>query len=247
MRIASAGTELCPRHDVRMTAAAALADLAALLADRTRAQFCLALLDGRAWAASELAALAGVRPPTASEHLTRLVEGGLLTERRSGRHRYVQLTSPEVAQLVEDLAARAAPPAARPIGLRAVSASAALANGRTCYDHLAGRLGVAITDALTARGLLDRAGGFAMSPAGLIWLRDELGFAPRTSRRPLARDCLDWTERRSHLGGQAGAHIKTVLQDRGWIAPRGTGRAVRLTPAGASALRDLLGVELPAA
>lgn len=229
-----------------MTAAAALADLAGLLADRTRAQFCLALLDGRAWTAGELAALAGVRPPTASEHLTKLVEGGLLVDLRQGRHRYVRLASPEVAQLVEDIAARAAPPAARPIGLKAVSASAALASGRTCYDHLAGRLGVAITDALAERGLLERTAGFALSPLGLGWLRDELGFAPRASRRPLARECLDWTERRPHLGGQAGAHIRDVLGERGWTAPRGTGRAVRLTSDGAVALRELLGVDLRA-
>lgn len=230
-----------------MTAAAALADLAGLLADRTRAQFCLALLDGRSWTAGELAALADVRPPTASEHLTKLVDGGLLVEQRQGRHRYVRLASPEVAQLVEDIAAHGMPQVARPIGLKAVSASAALASGRTCYDHLAGRLGVTITDALVERGMLDGTAGFALSPMGLAWLRAELGFEPRASRRPLARECLDWTERRPHLGGQAGAHIRDVFRDRGWTVPRGTGRAVRLTADGAVALRELLGVDPPAA
>ncbi|MFC4944702.1 ArsR/SmtB family transcription factor [Pseudonocardia sp. GCM10023141] len=227
-----------------MSAATALADLASLLADRTRARFCLALLDGRAWTAGELADLAGVRPPTASEHLGKLVAGGLLAEERQGRHRYVRLASAEVAHLVEALAAHAAPQAERPVGLRAVHASAALAGGRTCYDHLAGRLGVGITDALVDRRLLVRDGGFALSAAGLAWMRSELGFEPARSRRPVARDCLDWTERRTHLGGQAGAHIRTVLQERGWTRRRGDGRAVRLTEAGAAGLRSLLDLEM---
>lgn len=223
---------------------AALADLAALLADRTRAEFCMALLDGRAWTAGELAAHAGVAPSTASEHLGRLVAGGLLVEHRQGRHRYVQLASPEVAQLVEDLAAHAAPHASGSVGLRAVRASAALARARTCYDHLAGRLGVAITDALTRRGLLDVDGGFGLTGDGLAWFRVELGFAPARSHRPVARGCLDWTERRLHLAGQAGAHLRERFERNGWIARRGGGRAVSLTPSGTQALGDLLGLVL---
>ena len=222
--------------------AAALADLAALLADRTRARFCVALLDGRAWTASELAGLAGVAPSTASEHLGRLVSGGLLVERRQGRHRYVQLASPQVAQLVEDLAAYAAPPDEAPVGLRAVRAAAALADARTCYDHLAGRLGVTITDALAERGLLALAGGFGLTAAGLDWFRTELGFVPARSRRPVARPCLDWTERRAHLAGQAGAHMCSQLERNGWIARRRAGRAVHVTAVGATALHDLLGI-----
>ncbi|OZM81512.1 helix-turn-helix transcriptional regulator [Pseudonocardia sp. MH-G8] len=222
--------------------AVALAELAALLADRTRARFCVALLDGRAWTASELAGVAGVAPSTASEHLGRLVAGGLLVERRQGRHRYVQLASPQVAQLVEDMAAFATPAQAAPVGLRAVRAAAALAEARTCYDHLAGRLGVAITDSLGARGLLDRAGGFALTSTGLDWFATELGFVPARSRRPVARPCLDWTERRSHLAGQAGAHLCAQLERNGWITRREGDRAVRRTAAGETALHDLLGV-----
>ncbi len=151
---------------------AGLARLAGLLADRTRAAFCLALLDGRAWTAGELAAYARVAPSSASEHLTRLTEGGLLVERRQGRHRYVQLASPRVAELLEVLTAHLDPPAAPPRGLRAVNASAALARGRTCYDHLAGRLGVALTDAMTERGLLDQDGGFALTGTGRTWFAE---------------------------------------------------------------------------
>ncbi|GIJ62756.1 helix-turn-helix domain-containing protein [Virgisporangium aurantiacum] len=226
--------------------AQALAGLAGLLADRTRAAFCLALLDGRAWTAGELARVAGVAAPTASEHINRLHAGGLVTERRQGRHRYVELAGPAVARLVEDLLAATAP-AEPPRTLRGVNAAAALARGRTCYDHLAGRLGVAVTDALASRKLLDPTGGLSLTPAGREWLTIELGVAPERLRgsRPLTRECLDWTERRPHLAGLAGALIAETFLRRGWIARVGSGRAVRVTRPGAVALCDLLGVDLP--
>ncbi|MFJ9414632.1 ArsR/SmtB family transcription factor [Streptomyces sp. NPDC101227] len=229
---------------------AELARLAALLADRTRAAFCLALLDGRAWTAGELAAYAQVAPSTASEHLTRLTEGGLLAEWHQGRHRYVRLASPRVAELLESLVAHLDPPTTPPRGLRAASASAALARGRTCYDHLAGRLGVAITDAMTGRGLVDQDGGFALTDAGREWFADGLGIeaaALRSGRRPQARGCLDWTERRPHLAGTAGARLCDRLLERHWVRRIGSGRAVRLTPDGARALHDLLGIDDAAA
>ncbi|MFE9693579.1 ArsR/SmtB family transcription factor [Micromonospora sp. NPDC005806] len=221
----------------------AMAGLAALLADRTRAGFCLALLDGRAWTAGELARAAGVAPSTASDHLTRLVQGGLLVEERQGRHRYVRLAGPSAAQLIEDLAGHAPAPPAPPRTLRAASAGAALAYARTCYDHLAGRLGVLLHDALLDRGVLDRTGGLAVTPDGMAWLA-ELGVpveALRAARRPLVRDCLDWTERRPHLAGALGAALCRRFLDLGWTA-RGTGRAVRLTPAGRPALAAALGL-----
>ncbi len=223
-----------------------LAELAALVADRTRAAFCLALLDGRAWTAGELAAHAGVAASTASEHLGRLVAGGLLVERRQGRHRYVELAGPRVADLLETLVAHTEPAAERPRTLRAANASAALARGRTCYDHLAGRLGVTITDAMTRNGLLDRTGGFALTARGTAWLTSELRVDPavlRSSRRPAARACLDWTERRSHLAGTAGAALCRRFLDDGWVTRVRGGRAVRVSPAGGEALRDLLGVD----
>ncbi|GAB2605960.1 winged helix-turn-helix domain-containing protein [Streptomyces capparidis] len=221
-----------------------LARLAALLADETRARFCLALLDGRAWTAGELARAAGVSPSTASEHLTRLVAGGLLAEERQGRHRYLRLADDRVAQLVEDLAAHAAPAAVPPRGLRQVSADAAMARARTCYDHLAGRLGVAVTDALLRRGLIQQDTGFAVTAAGLDWFR-EVGAelrAPAGSRRPLARPCLDWTERRPHLAGVAGAALCRRFLDGGWCVRVGGRRALRVTADGREALRHLLGV-----
>lgn len=221
-----------------------LAALAALLADETRASFCLALLDGRAWTAGELARYASVAPSTASEHLGKLVAGGLLTEERQGRHRYLRLADERTAHLVEDLAAQAAPgDGERPRTLRAASTSSALARGRTCYDHLAGRIGIAIADAMTVRGLLRQDTGFALTDAGLGWF-GELGIRlDRGTRRPLVRGCLDWTERRPHLAGTAGAALCRHALDTGWCVRIGSGRAVKATADGERALHELLGIE----
>ncbi|WP_406112734.1 ArsR/SmtB family transcription factor [Kitasatospora purpeofusca] len=238
-----------------------LARLAALLADPTRAAFCTALLDGRAWTAGELARHAGVAPSTASEHLSRLIGGGLLAEERQGRHRYVRLAGPEVATLIEDLSSFA-PPAGTPGGPTAVGSPAprslrestrlsAEARARTCYDHLAGRLGVTVGDAVLARGLVTEEDGPTLTALGRTWLTG-LGaeLPPRAGRagaRPVVRTCLDWTERRNHLGGAFGALLCRTALDRDWVQRIGSGRALRVTPDGERALRELLGVEpLPA-
>ncbi|MFD3532582.1 ArsR/SmtB family transcription factor [Streptomyces sp. NPDC058664] len=224
-------------------AASDLAALAALLADETRAAFLLALLDGRAWTAGELARHAGVAPSTASEHLGRLVSGGMLTEERQGRHRYVRLADPGVAHLVEDLAARSEPAAsAPPRSLRAANAGRAMARGRTCYDHLAGRLGIAVTEAMTARGLLRQDTGFALTDRGLAWFEDLGVPLVRRGRRPVARGCLDWTERRPHLAGIAGAALCRHALDAGWCVRIGSERAVKVTEEGESALYATLGI-----
>ncbi|MGW7165714.1 ArsR/SmtB family transcription factor [Streptomyces sp. NPDC054884] len=263
--------------------AAGLAALAGLVADETRASCLLALLDGRAWTAGELARHAGVAASTLSEHLGKLVAGGLLTEERQGRHRYVRLAGTRVAQLLEDLAAQVAPdPAHRPRGLRAATAGSAMARGRTCYDHLAGRLGIAVTDALAARRLItpaptpppparrprpdapagapptggdpspgdpspgERSTGFALTAAGMRWFEDCGIVLDLATRRPLARACLDWTERRPHLAGAAGAALCRHALDTGWCVRIGSERAVKVTAQGERALAELLGVE-PAA
>ncbi|NGO13299.1 winged helix-turn-helix transcriptional regulator [Streptomyces sp. HC44] len=220
-----------------------LAALAGLIADETRAAFLLALLDGRAWTAGELARYGGVAASTASEHLGKLVAGGLLAEERQGRHRYVRLADARVAQLIEDLAAHVAPSAGRPRGLRESSAGSAMARGRTCYDHLAGRLGIAITNALTALGLLRQHAGFALTDDGLAWFDDHGIPLVRTGRRPLARACLDWTERRPHLAGVAGATLCRHALDAGWCVRIGSERAVKVTDKGEQAFAELLGIE----
>ncbi|TXS45737.1 ArsR family transcriptional regulator [Streptomyces sp. uw30] len=227
--------------------ASLLARLAGLIADETRAACLLALLDGRAWTAGELARHAGVAASTLSEHLGKLVAGGLLAEDRQGRHRYVRLADARVAQLVEDLTAQVAPGAdRRPRNLRESSAGSAMARGRTCYDHLAGRLGIAVTDALTSRGLLRQDTGFALTDTGLGWF-DSAGIPlDRGSRRPLARACLDWTERRPHLAGVAGAALCRHTLDAGWCVRIGSERAVKVTASGERALLEMLGIEVGA-
>lgn len=221
-----------------------LAETAALFADRTRAAFCEALLDGRAWTSGELARHAGVTASTASEQISRLVAGGLLAEERQGRHRYVRLAGPEAAALTEALAGYA-PGTPRPRTLRASVRQDAEARARTCYDHLAGRLGVALADAMAARGLVDTGSGTAVTPAGRGWLADTLDFRqPAGARRPLVRTCLDWTERRSHLAGALGAALCAASLDRGWVRRVGSGRAVKVTPEGSTAYAELLGVEV---
>jgi hypothetical protein len=212
---------------------------------------CLALLDGRAWTVGELARHAGIAPSTASQHVATLIGGGLLSGVQQGRHHYVRLAGPATAELIEDLAEYAAPgpPAPTESGrsLRAVRASEAMRKARTCYDHLAGRLGVRITDALTDARLLDQAGGFALTPAGVDWLDAAMGVdvaALRAGRRPLVRSCLDWTERRPHLGGAVGAALCGRFLTEGWVSRVSGSRAVRVTAEGAAAMHKMEGIDL---
>jgi DNA-binding transcriptional ArsR family regulator len=218
-----------------------LAEFACLFSDRTRAGFLLTLLDGRARTAGELARSEGVAPSTATDHLNRLVSSGLLTEERQGRHRYVRLADARTANLVEEMQAFAAPSKPTVRTLRESSAYQAMARARTCYDHLAGRLGVDVYDHLGSRGLIDQAGGLSLTDAGRAWLADFGVDVDRMRRgdRQEARDCLDWTERRPHLAGAAGAALLTRLFDLGWIERIGSGRAVRVTTVGTSGFADL--------
>lgn len=218
--------------------------IAALLADPTRATFCTALLDGRAWTASELARHAGVSPSTASEHLTRLISGGLLAGERQGRHRYVRLANPAAAALIEDLASYA-PDAPAPRSLRESARTGAEARARTCYDHLAGTLGVALTDAMTDRGFLTHDQGLAITEAGLASLTEAgVDLTSRSRSRPMVRPCLDWTERRIHLAGVVGAALCDWALGRRFVEPIGSGRALRVTPAGRTAFHEFCGAEV---
>ncbi|MEU8816891.1 winged helix-turn-helix domain-containing protein [Actinoplanes sp. NPDC048796] len=227
-----------------MDDASSLAAWAALLADRTRAAFCLALMDGRAWTVGELARHAGVAMSTASEHAGRLVTGGLLTEHRQGRHRYLALATPEVATLIETVTAATDQ---RPSPVRSLSAAHRgrnLAYARTCYDHLAGTVGVALADGMTATGMLTRQNGLSLTPAGRTRLT-ALGVTLDTpGRRPLLRDCLDWTERRPHLAGTTGAALLRHALAAAWLIRIGTGRALRLTERGHTAFTTHFGAVL---
>ncbi|GHF75947.1 DNA-binding transcriptional ArsR family regulator [Amycolatopsis bartoniae] len=202
-----------------------LAEVAAVLAEPSRAAMCLALLDGRAWTVGELAKAAGVGPSTASEHVTRLREAGFVTGAKQGRHSYVRLAGPRVAELIEHLAQHAEQRPAR--GLKESLRVQRLAFARTCYDHLAGTLGVALRDGLVRAGLVDVQAGLTLTSRGREVLA-ELGVpVPEAGRRPLLRDCLDWTERRDHFGGALPAALLDHALGEGWVV-REPHRAIRL-------------------
>lgn len=190
-----------------MSDAASLSRIASLIGDPSRSRMLLALLGGQARTASELALDAEVSPSTASSHLARLTEAGLLQVVRQGRHRYFRLAGAEVAAVLETLLGAVAAPAARRTG----PADAALRRARVCYDHLAGELAVEWLEAMRASGCLQAAIGqeLALTEAGLAWCGNA-GIdvaALRQARRPLCRGCLDWSERRDHLAGSLGAAV----------------------------------------
>ncbi|MFB6988733.1 ArsR/SmtB family transcription factor [Streptomyces sp. NPDC056178] len=218
-----------------------LAGVAKLLADGTRAAFCLALLDGRAWTANELARYASIAPSTATSHLNLLVNGGLLVEERHGRHRYVRVADRRVVELIESLAALAPQHSARPRSLAASGRQQALARARLCYDHLAGTVALAITDAMVERGLLEWGPEPGLTGKGALWLA-ETGITVPAGSRPPVRSCLDWTERRPHLAGAVGAALCAHALTTGWMTRIGTTRALLVTPAGRKAWHDHLGL-----
>jgi DNA-binding transcriptional ArsR family regulator len=232
-----------------MVAAANTVEVAALIGDTARATMLGALMGGQALTGSELAYLARVSRPTASEHLTKLVEARLLCVTKKRRFNYYRIASPLVARMLEGMKAFAAlemPPRHQPRSAR----DDALHFARTCYDHLAGRVAVAIADALVARGYVALGDdGGEVTPAGAVFLADfgaELQTAPH-SRRIFCRPCLDWSERRYHVAGHVGAELCRCCLQRGWFARERDSRALRLTPAGAAGLLDRFGVELPPA
>jgi DNA-binding transcriptional ArsR family regulator len=227
-----------------MVAAANLVEVAALVGDTARATILAALMSGQALTGSELAYLARVSRPTASEHLARLTEARLIASIKQGRFRYYRITSPLVATMLESIIAVAAievPARHRPRSAQ----DEALRFARTCYDHLAGRLGVAIADALVADGhvVLGEDGG-EVTDSGRRFLA-AFG-ADLTSRqkgkRIFCKPCLDWSERRYHLAGWVGAEICRCCADLGWIKRERDTRAVRLTSAGRAGLSGLFGI-----
>jgi DNA-binding transcriptional ArsR family regulator len=217
---------------------------AGAIADPARAAMLDALLDGVPRSAGALAREAGVAPSTASHHLGRLLDAGLVTVAPDGRRRAFRLARPEVAHALEALALVSPPRAARTLR-RATRAEAERA-ARTCYDHLAGALGVAVCDALLDAGAIapDGEHAYALGPAA------EEAFAaigvtpPRPSRRAYARRCLDWSERRPHLAGALGAAVADALRARRWVTRIKGSRALLVTDAGRDGLRAALGVQV---
>ncbi|HEY0183105.1 MAG TPA: helix-turn-helix transcriptional regulator [Rhodopila sp.] len=217
-----------------------MASVAALLGDPARANMLTALLDGRALTAKELAFAARVSPQTASGHLARLTDASLLAVERQGRHRYFRLSSPLVGHMLESVMAVAGP-APR---LTSWRGGEALRNARTCYDHLAGRLGVALADSLCEAGhvALSHDGG-EVTESGHAFLRG-FGAQPATGKRVFCRPCLDWSERRPHIAGRLGAALASRCLELGWIARQRDSRAVTVTPAGTAGFATTFGIHL---
>jgi DNA-binding transcriptional ArsR family regulator len=223
-----------------------IASAAFLIADPARAAMLIALLDGRARPAGELAYTASVTAQTASSHLGKLLTGGLLAVETLGRHRYYRLAGSHVALALENLAAISPAVASR---RRSPSRDAQkLQFARCCYDHLAGRVGVAVTRGLEARGFLVAAADkqFDVTPAGVEWFgRIGLDIAKlKPSRKGLARQCLDWTEREHHLAGPLGVQFMGALCTNGWLRRSKSSRAIEVTPKGSMELRAQLGVQV---
>ncbi len=216
-----------------------MSQFGALLADPTRAEVLCALMDGRAHTGSELARHVGVAPSTMSEHLSKLLDASVVVVEPQGRHRYFSLANPEVAQLLEMLGANTTDVAVR-------RAPAELAYARTCYDHLAGELAVAIYDRLLAEGhLIESDEHLTVSPSGFELFQD-VGVdvdAIRNAQRSRARSCLDWTERRHHLAGAAGTELLSLFLLRKWLRPGRRPRSIQISEAGRHELAQHFGLQ----
>ncbi|MCV2887435.1 ArsR/SmtB family transcription factor [Ruegeria aquimaris] len=219
---------LTPRLDI----------LGAALADTSRARMLCELMDGRAYTNKELASAAGITPQTATAHLRRLEEAGLIHAARSGRCLYHRIAGPEVAEALETLLVLA-PSDHLYRAQQRKGARLKMLEARSCYDHLAGRLGVGIAQALLASGDLLPDGAQYRAVASERWAK--LGVS-LSGRAPLARPCLDWTERLPHVAGPIGREILTHGLTAGWLRRIRGERGLDVTPAGAAALRQILGL-----
>lgn len=219
-----------------------IAGIAQAIADPARAAMLCALMDGRALTAGELAREAGVTPQTASGHITRLAECGLVSVAASGRHRYVAIARPEVSAALESLMHLAAVSGKR--RTRPGPRDEAMREARICYDHLAGAAGVRMLDGFVARRWIAAAdaAGLTLTADGrdrFVALGVDLDQGGR-SRRPVCRACLDWSERRPHLAGRLGAALLAHMLDRRWLLRDGESRALSFTPAGRKAFGELI-------
>jgi DNA-binding transcriptional ArsR family regulator len=222
-----------------------LASVASLMADRHRAQMLLTLLGGTPQSGSALAEAVGISRSLASAHLKKLVAGRLVRAQSSGRQQLYSIASEPVADALEIIILLA--PATKVRSLGDATRAKSLRWARMCYDHLAGAVGVSVTEALIGRGLLrERDGAYLMTAGGTAEFGDfgiDVGGLERRTR-PLLRPCLDWSERRYHLAGSLGAALTTALAERCWISTREASRIVTVTKAGQAGLREWLGIDL---
>jgi DNA-binding transcriptional ArsR family regulator len=222
-----------------------IASIASVIGHPARGRMLTALFRGPAMSASDLAAEAGVTASTASAHLARLTESGLVVAERDGRRRLHRLADERVAEVIEGLALIAPPHQIRT--LRAGNRAAAERAARSCYDHLAGAAGVALTERLCTLGALHADSLHVADPALFAALGvDVAAVDQRRGRRPLTRSCVDWSERRPHLAGALGAAVLHALLGDGRLVRRPRGRAVAVTPRGAAELHAAIGLDLAA-
>lgn len=227
-----AGAPAYHRSMFNMVSGNTIAEVAALIGDAARANILSALMGGQALTAGELARHAGVTAQTTSGHLAKLFEARLLVQEKQGRHRYYRLASPEVADAMQALMAVAAsgPRRHHPVGPK----DQALRLARTCYDHMAGRLALALADSFTAQGFVQLSDGAgSITDEGFRFFCD-IGIDLETSgsRRPLCRTCLDWSERRPHLAGRLGTALLERTLQRSWVRRMPESRALTITPEG---------------
>ena len=228
-----------------MVAAANMVEVAALVGDTARATILAALMGGQALTASELSFFARISRPTASEHLAKLVHARLIAIRRQGRYNYYRIASPLVARMLESIITVAAidvPSRHQPRSIQ----NDALRFARTCYDHLAGYVGVGVTDGLVANGhvVLTDEGG-EVTESGMAFLAAfGANLGASRSRRVFCRPCLDWSERRYHLAGLVGAEIWRRCLELGWLTRQRDTRALRVTLAGLTHLSNTFGCRL---
>ena len=227
-----------------------VARIASLVGEPSRTAMLLELMDGRALTAHELASAAHVLAPTASRHLAQLVDGGLLKVEQHGRHRYHRLASPEVAALLESIMQMAAASGARSGAALVVGPKeAAMRRARSCYDHIAGRLGVAIAerliegDAIVFEGEVGRVSPGAKAALAPLGIDPDASAAGASARRTACRPCLDWSERRFHVAGRLAAMICIRCLDQRWLLRRAGSRALDVTAPGQRVLGAWLGSE----
>lgn len=231
-----------------MTIGVTMAEVASLVGDPGRANMLAALMDGRALTATELAYVAGVTPATASGHLAKLADGRLVAATAQGRHRYYRLASGDVARMLEAIMVVSAEPATAAARRRATPrVDANLREARTCYDHLAGRLGVALADALVARGALVlglEAGEITEAGRELLLKFAVPLEAPARTRRLYCRPCIDWSERRPHLAGVLGASLLDRMLELNWLTRADQKRGLIVTDTGRKGLKQTFGVRV---
>ncbi|WP_179031380.1 ArsR/SmtB family transcription factor [Paenibacillus kribbensis] len=222
-----------------------VAMIASLVSEPSRAAILTVLLDGRFHTASELAHMAGIKPQTASFHLAKMTDAQVVTVEKQGRHRYFGIQNPEVARVMESLLSIAPPVQIK--SFKQASENEAIRLARTCYDHLAGHLGVQIMDSLINKGMLfeDQDGLYVTEKGEAFFADFQIDLTQiKQRRRSFSHKCLDWSERRHHLAGALGSALLDRLLTLHWIERLPTTRAIRITADGKRGFKEVFSIEI---